>query len=188
MGEYGIYYKENINMVAFEFANLIVNKGGNEPVFLCLGNSNVVGDLFGPMCGEILSKNFKIKNVYGNLSNNITSKNLKQTFLEIKQKHPFNPLVVIDSALSEIYEVGNVKFLPYGCLPAHENNNTIMGDCCFLGNVNVVGINGLMFLKTVKFEMVQKMCNFVCLAIKKSFEYLKNYQNSSNNLAISFGY
>lgn len=181
MSEYGIANKKNIRVLAFELANNFVEFNYCEPIFLCVGNSNVVGDLFGPMCGEILSKKYKINNVVGNLTHNITSKNLNSIYNSIKQNFPFNKIVVIDSALSHIESVGNVKFLPYGCIPASSRNSEIMGNASILANVNVLNVSGLMFLKSVKYKMVKVMAEFVCEAIMEALKLKEIYKSTCKN-------
>ncbi len=181
--EYGTKSVENQESFAFEFAEHLTKKGLNDPIFLCVGNSNVVADLFGPLCGEILKTKYKFNNVFGDLKNNITSKNLFQTFKMLKTNFPLNPICVIDASLCEVESVGSVRFLPYGCLPACNTNTTIMGNFSVLGCVNVTGVNGLMFLKTVKFDMVVSMCEFVCGAINRAIELKKIIENVSNKKA-----
>ena len=181
MGQYCTSFLSNINQFSFEVGDAIVNKKNLEPVFLCVGNSNVVGDLFGPYCGEILKNTYKVKNVFGDLNHNITYKNLKTTYLKIKDNFKDNPLIIIDSALGSLSDVGNVKFLKYGCIPAYLNNNQIMGDFSIFGITNVAGINNFLFLKTVKFKMVEQMASFCCLGIFESLNLLNRYANLKNN-------
>ena len=182
--EYGTESVANQESFAFEFAENITKKGLNDPIFLCVGNSNVVGDLFGPLCGEILKTKYKFKYVFGDLKNNITSKNLIETYKFIKSNFPLNPICVIDASLCDVASVGMLKFLPYGCLPACNSNTKVMGDFSILGCVNVTGISGLMFLRTVKFEMVLSMCEFACFGINRAIELMsiiKNYSNKKAN-------
>lgn len=178
--EYSVKNIENCERLAFEFVEFLTQKGLNKPVFLCVGNSNVVGDLFGPLCGEILKTRYNFDCVFGDLKNNVTANNLVDVFNKIKQKFPLSPICVIDSNLCNVGEVGNIKFLPYGCLPAYNSNTKIMGECCMLANINVSGVTGMMFLKTVKFDMVVSMCNFVCCAINRGLQLTKIIQNISN--------
>ena len=120
-----------IKRLDFKFCKGVVLGFNLEPIYMCVGNSDLVADLFGPMCGEMLKNSNKNLKVFGTLSSNITSKNINQVYSFIKQKYPLNPIVVIDSALGEVEEMGMVKFCFNGCLPAHTTNNTIMGNLSF---------------------------------------------------------
>lgn len=173
-----------ITKFSFNFAETLIENNFLDPVFLCVGNSNVVGDLFGPMCGEQLKKANKNLKVFGTLNDNVTSKNLLKTYNFIKQKHPLNPVVIIDSALGEEEEVGLVKLNNHGCLPAHKTNNIIMGNICVLGVVNAIGISDFMFLKTVKFNMVNSLSDHCAKAILQGLKLKEIYENSSNNLCV----
>lgn len=175
-------YKENISKTAFLFAEMLSKYSFDQPIFLCVGNSNVVGDMFGPMCGHILKNVLKLKYVYGDFSTNITSLNINEVYAEIKSKFPTKPIIVVDSALSDISEVGYVKFLGYGCIPAYTKNQQIMGNFSVLANVNVVGLNNILFLKTVRYDMVKTMANFACSAIAEGLKISRIIKNSPNKV------
>ena len=174
----------NVVKIAFCLLQMFVEFGNEQPIFLCVGNSNVVGDMFGPLCGDILKNNFKIKNVYGTLTKNVTSKNLINVYNNIKQKHPLSPIVVLDASVGECEEVGTICLEDNGCLPAHNTNNVVMGNVSVLGRVNVVGISDFMFLKTVKYKMVSDMAKIVCCSIDKALKFKKIYDKNSNNLCV----
>ena len=71
-----------------------------EVVFLCVGNSKVWFDSFGPMIGSVLGELRLEKFIYGNTRFDITSKNL-QEFVDLIYKLHINPyIVVFDSCLS----------------------------------------------------------------------------------------
>ena len=170
MAYYSYLNMNNKNSFAYELGGKLVK---STPIFLCVGNSNVVADCFGPLVGEILTKKYGISGVFGNLENNITSKNINQIYQMIKLKYPNKKVVIIDAALSESNNVGLVNFLNTGCVPACFTNFKIMGDYSILGLTNVKGVNGLMFLKTVKFNMVLNMAKFVAESIFKSINLIK---------------
>lgn len=150
--------------------------GGNlldfNPVFLCVGNSGIVGDCFGPLVGEFLTKKYGIKQVFGNLCHNITSKNLEVECDKIKTLFPDSKIVVVDAALSQPENVGMVKFLTTGCIPACGTNFKIVGDFSLLGLTCSSGISAMGFLKTVKFNMVLEMANFVAKTISQSLDLI----------------
>lgn len=165
--------------------NLAYEIGGNlvdyNPVFLCVGSSQVVADSFGPLVGELLIKKYGIKRVFGNLEHNITSKNLNEVYNLIKLKYPTSKIVIIDAALSQEENVGIVKFLNTGCVPACNTNLKVYGDFSLLGLTNVVGINSLYFLKTVKFNMILNMAQFLASTINKSLELIKSVNFNTKN-------
>ncbi len=169
MGYYNYLGKNSCTNLAYEMGANLIN---NNPVFLCVGNSNVVGDCFGPLVGEILTRKYQIKRVFGNLEHNITSKNIMEVYNLVKLRYPTEKIVIVDAALTQEENVGMIKFLNSGCVPACNTNFKILGDYSLLGLTNVTGISGLNFLKTVKFNMVLQMANFVASTICKSLELM----------------
>ena len=165
---------------AFNFVEYLCKFSLNQPVFLCVGNSNVVADIFGPMCGYILKNKYGINLVYGDLKNNITSSNLYSVYDEIKAKYPDRPVCVIDAALVDVIDVDTVTLTNYGCIPSCFSSSKLIGNMAILGNINVLGLNKLMFLKTVKFDMVTSMANFVCEGIFRGLKIAKTIKSSSN--------
>ena len=170
-----------VKRLAFKFCKGVCLGFNLEPIFLCVGNSNLVADLFGPMCGEMLKNSNKTLKVFGTLNSNVTSNNVNQVYKLIKQKYPLNPVVIIDSAVGEVEELGRVKFCFGGCFPAHKTNTTIMGDFSFLGVVNTIGINDFMLLKSVKFNSVCNQANVCVSAVLEGIKLIEVYKNYSNN-------
>ena len=193
MGVYGLSSNNNTRKMAFEIAEKLLDYG-EEPVFLCVGNSNVVGDMYGAMVGDILKDETRLKGrVFGTLNDNVRASNLYDTWAEIKNKFPLSPIVIIDSALTDENQVGYVKFCPYGCIPNATQNNKIMGNLSILAMVNSVGISQLMFLKSVKYTMVKDMAQFTAKSILESlklYDTIKcNFTKfSSNKTHMSVGY
>lgn len=73
---------------------------GREVVFLCVGNSKVWYDSFGPLLGGVLQCLNLNKFIYGNHKYNITAKNLGE-FVNLIYRFHNNPfIIVIDSCLS----------------------------------------------------------------------------------------
>lgn len=170
---------------AFKFSEMLITNNYNYPIFLCVGNSQVVGDLFGPLCGETLKNKYKLKTVYGDLTNNITAKNIKTVYNNIKNTYPLSPVIVLDAAVTELEDVGKVSLCDYGCLPAYNNNKMVMGDISVLAQVNIVGISDFMFLKTVKYGSVVSAVNFVCEAIIKGLTLKNIYEKNSNKINLN---
>lgn len=174
--------EQNKLKFSFSFAEMLITNNYNNPVFLCVGNSQVVGDLFGPLCGEILKNKYNLKTVYGNLTNNITSKNINFVYEKIRQEYPLSPIIVLDAGLGEIEDLGKISLCNYGCLPASKTNKTVMGNISILAKVNVIGISDFMFLKSVKYNKVLMAVNFVCDAIVKGLSLKNIYEKNSNKL------
>ena len=83
MGYYSYLGKNAKKNLAYEIGGKLIDAS---PVFLCVGNSNVVGDCFGPLVGEILTNKYQIKRVFGTLKHNVTSKNLAEVYDFIKKE------------------------------------------------------------------------------------------------------
>lgn len=108
-------------------------------VFVCIGTNQLIEDSFGPRVGDILKKNFdkntNIK-VFGTMKNPIHFQNAP-IFLDYLKKEQ-SPLILIDSALGRIEEVGSTYINLGGVeigkafgksfyFPAHLNIKTIVG-------------------------------------------------------------
>lgn len=178
MGYYSYLSKNSTTNLAYEMGGKLLE---TTPVFLCLGSSNVVADCFGPLVGELLTKKYQIKRVFGNLDHNVTSKNLSQIYNLIKLKYPNQKIIIVDAALSKEENVGMVNFLSDGCVPACNTNLKIYGDFSLLGLTNVTGVSGLNFLKTVKFNMVLAMANFAASAINQCLSLISTANFNTNN-------
>lgn len=84
-----------------------------EYVFLCIGIDKITGDCFGPIVGSKLKrklsgKNIVNVNVYGDLENNITLKNIEQYKIKIENMHKKACIIVIDAALSKKENIGEI--------------------------------------------------------------------------------
>ena len=99
---------KNIYKIENQIKNLkmfeeFLKSNKNNIVFVCVGNSDVWYDSFGPIVGSLL---ININNfpyfVYGNMHTNIKLTNLNNYINWIKKKHFNKKIVVIDAALSKI--------------------------------------------------------------------------------------
>lgn len=84
------------------------------PVILCIGTDRVTGDSLGPMTGTFLKayeRNGRIP-IYGTLDCPIHALNLKESWKQIKKKHPRNPIIAIDASLGTKKHLG---YLTLGC-------------------------------------------------------------------------
>lgn len=89
------------NIKNLKFFENFIKENHNNLVFLCVGNSNVWYDSFGPIIGSLLKEKFNIPCfVYGNITNNINSKNLNSYIKWINKIHFDKKIVLFDSALT----------------------------------------------------------------------------------------
>lgn len=164
--------EKNKQRLALELGSFML-KSKEKPVFLCVGSDKVVGDLVGVLVGELLTHKYHINGyVYGNLDYAITNKNLQIVTDYIKQNYPQNPVIVVDGICGEMHEVGYVKYYEYGCIAGGEFNNGIkLGDYSILGVVDVKGIDGLNFLKSVKLKTITKLAEFIADSVSLAYKF-----------------
>ena len=168
-------YDKNKNIMAMSLVNELL-QSEYKPVFLCVGTEKVIGDCVGVLVGEILTNKYKINGfIYGNFNENITAKNLNETIVKIKKLHPYSPIVVIDGILGELSEVGQVKFYPYGSIPASQfNKGQLVGDYSILAVVDAKGIDSLTMLKSVKLSTILNMAEFISDSIARAYKFSQN--------------
>ncbi len=179
MSQYNYKFIENIKTFALDFCNELL-KDNRQPVFMCLGSSKVIADSLGPITGTLLTQKYNIKAfVYGNIKNNITGENLEEYYEFIKQTHPKSKIIIIDSGLGDINDVGLIK-LNKGKLyskaleTSNKYGNKGMGDYNILGIINTIGINNLLFLKSIKLDTCINMANFIAASLDYSFKAFSN--------------
>ena len=103
-------------------------KNKNNIVFLCVGNSHVWYDSFGPIVGSLLQNKYNIQSfVYGNCENNITRSNLFDYIEFVKRKHFNKKIIVLDSAISDDFSLESVVFRKGEVVCAYYNNNVGAG-------------------------------------------------------------
>lgn len=73
-----------------------------EVIFLCVGNSKIWFDSFGPLIGSLLQMIDIEKYVYGNIKSSIVSSNLEEYIDMIYKFHVKPYIVVIDNAISNV--------------------------------------------------------------------------------------
>ena len=130
-------------------------------VFVCVGNSDVWYDSFGPIVGSLLKHKINIPCfVYGDIDYNIKLNNLNNFIEWVKLKHFNKKIIVIDAALSDnnynglIFRFGQIKCayfkndsIPFGdysvlCPIKKINNETF--------NFNNIILNALIFVEIIK--------------------------------------
>lgn len=105
-----------------------VEAGDRPIVFLCVGNSKIWYDSYGPMVGTLLRYLGFNYYIYGNLRSNVNLDNLSE-FIEMIYKFHVNPFVIVfDSAIStgEEYDItAECKAMNCGAL---RGKGTMVGD------------------------------------------------------------
>lgn len=168
-------YEKNKNLLAVGLAGELLSKQ-NKPVFLCVGTDKVVGDSLGALVGEMLKNKYQINGyIYGTLDRNVTAVNLAETIKEIKQSHPYSPIVLIDGVLGPLDEVGQVKYYPSGAYPSGEyGTGYYVGDYSILAVVNCKGMDSLTFVKSVRLKTIITMAEFIADSINRAYRFSQN--------------
>jgi len=146
------------------------------PVFVCVGSDRVVSDMIGPLTAEYLVNKFAVPAyVYGRLNNPIVADNLKSAFEFIEREHKGKQIIVIDATLGKLKEIGQVKVVNGGCIPAggFGKNSKIYGDISILAVVNTYGIDAKTFLSCAKFNEVHSLAKLMAECIDKAINMAK---------------
>lgn len=101
--EVGLYLKalNNISIISMLEAAK-ENEDKKSIVFLCVGNSKVWFDCFGPYVGSLLQKLGIEYYVYGNVRSNILTNNIEEYVNMIYRFHVNPYIIVFDSAISDV--------------------------------------------------------------------------------------
>ena len=127
-----------------------------EVVFLCVGNSKVWFDSFGPLVGSFLQYLEFPKYIYGNLKTSITKSNVEK-YIDMIYKFHINPfIVVIDSAISNTL-VPKIKIKKGQTTVACMSDNPVMvGDYSILFCLNKKQMKDSFYYKNL-FTCVKKV-------------------------------
>ena len=121
-----------------ELAKDLVKQAENI-VVVCIGTENVTSDSLGPRVGSLLNENLATPLfVYGMQGANIDAKNLKTALDVIKRLHPDAPLLVVDAAVGEQWQVGKVQLTKGDIAPGAATNKQLDR----VGDISIVGIVG----------------------------------------------
>ena len=121
-----------------ELAKDLVKQAENI-VVVCIGTENVTSDSLGPRVGSLLNENLATPLfVYGMQGANIDAKNLKTALDVIKRLHPDAPLLVVDAAVGEQWQVGKVQLTKGDIAPGADTNKQLDR----VGDISIVGIVG----------------------------------------------
>ena len=143
------------------------------PVFMCVGLDRVVLDSLAPVVSSLLTKKYNIPAfIYGSLEYNITATNLyyAKNFIDIM--HPKSKVVVIDATIGEYSEVGLVKVIHGGVLPAAYSLPfpKPVGDYAILGVVGSKGIGGKVVLHDTSMAIVLDMAEFIAECVSRAID------------------
>ena len=108
-----------------------------EVVFLCVGNSRVWYDCFGPIFGSVLISLGINKYIYGNTKFNITANNVSY-FVELIYKFHNNPyIIVVDSILDGNF-CGGLKIREKSIICAGLSNSPLeIGDMSITYSIDI---------------------------------------------------
>jgi len=152
-------YKNYENYKAVEY--ICQKSKEREVVFLCVGNSKIWFDSFGPMVGSLL-KIIGVNNfVYGNVYSNVIPTNIAY-YIENIYKFHLNPyIVVIDSCISK-----NID----DCLIFKEDSLT-----CSSLNKNSINVGDFFITYTFNKEFVNDLKNYkkMLKKVKELISYFK---------------
>ena len=80
------------------------NKQKSNIVFLCVGNSKIWYDCFGPFVGSLIQKLGLEYFVYGNIRSNILLSNIQEYINMIYRFHTNPYIIVLDSSISDVLD------------------------------------------------------------------------------------
>ena len=83
-------------------------------VFLCIGTTKIIGDSIGPKVGDKLKNQGVNAYVYGNSQRQVTAINVDDYAKMIKARHKDDIVIVIDSALGKLKDIGAIKVTQNG--------------------------------------------------------------------------
>lgn len=137
-------------------------------VVVCIGTENVTSDSLGPRVGSLLNENLSVPIfVYGMQGANIDAKNLTVAIGIIKRLHPDAPLLVVDAAVGEEWQIGCVQLTNGNIAPGAATNKQLDR----VGDISIVGIVGNknmadFYDNTVeKNILIERLSQFIATAI-----------------------
>ena len=118
-------------------------------VFLCIGTTKIIGDSVGPKVGDRLRARGIDAFVYGNTLRQVTAINVDDYIKMIKSRHAGDLVVVIDSALGKVTDIGSIKVTKNGITPggAFNRGKERVGDVGILAVVGDADADRMLELK-----------------------------------------
>ena len=147
-------------------------------VFLCIGTTKIIGDSVGPKVGDKLKQMGVEAYVYGNTQRQVTAINVDDYAKMIKARHKEDIVVVIDSALGKINDIGAIKVTQNGIKPggAFDKNKERVGDIGILAVVGDADGNRMQELK-------DRDESFISHLVDKVVEFAKGLLLRSTQIA-----
>lgn len=168
-----VYALENYNIIKLlEKASKIAES--REVVFLCVGNSSIWFDSFGPMVASLLmATNLKMF-IYGNIKANIKADNLEEYVNLIYKFHVDPYVIVIDSALSKTSRGLRVKEGATEC-------GALSNSPCLVGDLSITFCMDREFIRSVENydklkKEVKRIGRFILFSFKEN-DYYKKCKN-----------
>ena len=146
-------------------------------VFLCIGTTKIIGDSIGPKVGDKLKEQGVNAYVYGNTQRQVTAINVDDYAKMIKLRHKEDIVVVIDSALGKVKDIGGIKVTQNGIKPggAFDKNKERIGDLGILAVVGDADGNRMQELKdrdeSFISRLVDKVVEFANGMLARSVQY-----------------
>jgi putative sporulation protein YyaC len=143
------------------------------PVIVCVGTDAVSGDSLGPFVGTLLKEMEVPAFIYGYLDNPITAQKISSVLAFIKSTHPDSKVLVIDSAVGKIDEIGLIKISNSGIKPGlgADKDLPMVGDVSIIGIVESKGRATVERLKTTRLRLIWEMSNIIAGAISDYIDY-----------------
>ena len=145
----------------------------HSPVIVCIGTDKVVGDSVGALCGTFLKERKVNAYVYGTLDKPITALEIPCLNGFLKKNHPDSKIIVVDSAVGNVAEVGLVKVTDSGIKPGlgAGKNLGFVGDISIIGIVAQKGKGAGEQLKNTRLSFVYKMAEAIADGLENFILY-----------------
>ena len=131
-----------------------------------VGTDAVSGDSLGPFVGTLLKEMEVPAFIYGYLDNPITAQKISSVLAFIKSTHPDSKVLVIDSAVGKIDEIGLIKISNSGIKPGLGADKDLP-----IGIVESKGRATVERLKTTRLRLIWEMANIIAGAISDYIDY-----------------
>lgn len=139
-----------------------------ECVYVCIGTQKVLSDSLGPVVGSLLQERMTEPIfVYGLEESNINALNLLASYNLIKLMHSNKKIVVIDSAVGDVNEVGSVQTFEGSLIPGAATNKNLphIGDYSIMGVISLRGLKDFYVTTCDRLELVKKLAETIVRAI-----------------------
>lgn len=167
-------------MLSSKLSDLMKNNTFENIVFLCIGTDRSTGDCLGPLIGEKLLKNNKMKSVYvfGTLNEPVHAKNL-DSIISIIHKTINNPYIIaVDASLGKVESIGNINIYEGPLYPGAGVNKDLrpVGNISITGIVNISGFMEYLVLQSTRLSIVMKLAEIIYLGIT---DFLSEIESSA---------